>query len=183
MNHSLSDAEIRKLIPDSGVMLYSDLIGLSNIIDIEKLLNSFKSKAICFLLRSKDNYGHWIALFLRKGSKPQRDVLHVFDPYGSQPDGKEWKSMAKTDIMKHKLGQDAPYLLEAILKTKLPLYFNDIDYQKESPDISTCGRHCVVRIWNKDLDDDQYFNLMKNMVKESHLVPDKLVVLFTSENQ
>lgn len=174
MNHSLSDAEIRKLIPDSGVMLYSDMIGLSNIMDIEKLLNSFKSKAICFLLRSKDNYGHWIALFLRNLT------LHVFDPYGSIPDGKEWKGMTKSSKMKYKLGQDAPYLLEAILKTKLPLYFNDIDYQEESPDISTCGRHCVVRIINKDLSDGEYFNLIKKMVKESGLVPDELVVELTS---
>jgi hypothetical protein len=34
--------------------------------------------------------------------------------------------------------------------------FNRTAYQQDKKDINTCGRHCVVRIWNAHLNNAEY---------------------------
>jgi len=41
-------------------------------------------------------------------------------------------------------------------KSQQPVHINSHDYQTCSAAICTCGRHCTVRVWHRDMDDAAY---------------------------
>lgn len=65
-------------------------------------------------------------------------------------------------------------------KSGLKVNYNPVHYQKDSPDIKTCGRHCCLRIklmlQGKDLDD--YNKFMEKQKNSSNMSYDEIVSFF-----
>ena len=144
--NSISDTEIRHYLPNARIIEYPDL---KNYETIEELLPTIGSYIILLYLDTF-NSGHWVTI------KRDKNGINYFCSYGTYPDGQlKWYG---EDLFKKFNGR--PYLTDLFNKTKLDVYYNDIDYQSKKEDIVTCGRHVINYIKsNKDLKD--YFKSMK----------------------
>jgi hypothetical protein len=171
MDKSLTDEDIIKMTNNEiPVMSYSDLIntGLMNV------LRESPSKAVIFLVRQREDYGHWCLCFLKTSGNEQG--LHCYDSYGNVPDSKNWKrGLTKKTLTQ--LHQENPYLLRELYNSGKAIYFNEFHHQSEDPSISTCGRHVVCRSCFMDLDTDEY----NDMITSQGISPDELVVKLTDE--
>ena len=144
--NSISDTEIRHYLPNARIIEYPDL---KNYETIEELLPEIGSYIILLYLDTP-NSGHWVTI------KRDKNGINYFCSYGTYPDGQlKWYG---EDLFKKFNGR--PYLTDLFNKTKLDVYYNDIDYQSKKEDIVTCGRHVLFFIKSgKDLKD--YFKSMK----------------------
>lgn len=171
MQRALSDTEIQNLLDNEvPVMSYSDLIGIG----LMNVLRQSPSKAVIFLVRQREDYGHWCLCFLKERGNEQG--LHCYDSYGNVPDSKNWKQGLTKKTLKQ-LHQENPYLLGELYNSGKAIYFNEFHHQSLDPSISTCGRHCVVRASFLDLDTDEY----NDLITSKGMSPDELVVKLTDE--
>lgn len=94
-------------------------------------------------------HGHWCAIAVKN------DNVYFFDPLGLFPDD-ELKKISP--VYRSISGQDERDIAKTLLRLKRAKYnihYNDIKFQKDSPEISTCGRYCAmffdtVRKYNSD---------------------------------
>jgi hypothetical protein len=171
MNISLTDEQIRHLLDNEvQVMPYSELIekGVMNV------LRQSPSKAVVFLVRSSNEYGHWCLCFLKTNGSEQG--IHCYDSYGNKPDSKAWKKGLTKKTLKQ-LHQENPYLLSELYETGKPIYFNEYQHQSYNPNVATCGRHVVCRASFTDLDTDEY----NELIHSKGISPDELVVNLTND--
>lgn len=163
---ALSGSEILKLLNGrTKVIKYSDLKNINN---INELLFGYNSVVI--LILSKKNYGHWVCL-TRRG-----DILEFFDSYGYFIDDPIY--FKNTPKYFRKINdQDFPHLTALLLSCyeDYKITYNELRFQKMNPNISTCGRHVVCRIYYKNLDLYDYYNFLKNIHKDL----DKVVTILT----
>jgi len=158
-SYSLSDADIRKLLgPDISIMTYPELKHMKNIDDC------FDSEGRCIILflTESENSGHWTAL-LKRG-----DIIEFFDPYGGSPES------VRKEIdpdQRQALDQTQPYLNNLLKGSAYKIQHNKNPFQKDKPGVNNCGRHCVMRLLNKDMTIDEY----KSLIKESGMSPDDWV--------
>lgn len=96
--------------------------------------------------------GHWL------GVAPQGATgTLMFDPYGgtkADPWYRNSKEFTAQEL--DELDQEGPVLAAIIRDAGRTPLFNRIAYQADRKDINTCGRHCVVRIWNAHLSNEEY---------------------------
>ena len=146
--NSISDTEIRYYLPNAKILSYPELKNYNN---IEQLLPKIGSYFILLYLDTP-NSGHWTCL------KRTKKGVEYFCSYGTPVDGqlREWYS----DELREELDEDVPYLSNLLNKTKLDVFYNDIDYQSKKEDIVTCGRHMINYI-KSDKDLKSYFISMK----------------------
>lgn len=173
ISYSLTDSDIKNSFEDDsdvGVFTYDELIKKIKKLGFVKLLNSFREKAIIFLIRQTPKYGHWVAVFLKNSGSEKG--IHIFDSYGNKPDAEAWyNGISKS--MRERMGEDAPYLLKELLKTDEALYFNDVKYQGNSDKITTCGKWAVVRVMCSYMTCSQFEKFInKNTI---HQTPDEFV--------
>jgi hypothetical protein len=154
------------------ICLYSDIFydGAPDLIDY---IDSLPNKAVIMLFRSEPTYGHWITLFLRRGPSGIADTrnLYVYDSMGlCMPD--DWKSLMRLNKLKlAELGQDGSRLIGAVLKSGFQsIYWNDYEIQSPSPEIQTCGRHCIIRLLCQGLSVKKYYDRL-NAVCASEVNP------------
>lgn len=161
---SLSNFEVNDLLNDkTKVILYPYL---SKINHIDEVLDPYDSCVILYLTRK--GYGHWTCL-IRNGDK-----VEFFDPYGYMIDSQlDWDIPKEVRTI---YKEDYPYLTELLLDSGYDIHFNQYKLQKKCTDIRTCGRHCVVRIWYKDLDLDDY----NKFIRSTEYTPDELVTILTT---
>lgn len=163
---ALSGSDIMKLVNGrTKIIKYSELAKVN---DINELLFGYDSCVI--LILSKQNFGHWVCL-TRHGNK-----LEFFDSYGNLVDDPVYFKSTTKYFRKHN-GQDFPLLSYLLLKAddEYDLTYNEINFQKEDPSVSTCGRHVACRIMFKKLDLYQYCKMLGNINKDY----DKAVVILT----
>jgi len=125
---AMSDTDLRKYFPHAPIVKYSEL---PQGVPAEEFLK--KTGDVAFILyESTLNSGHWVAL--ARGAK----AFYYFDSYGNKPAVPlTWNS----DETNKELHQDQPTLVKMFSITKLPVYYNDYDYQsKKDTDVATCGR-------------------------------------------
>lgn len=67
-----------------------------------------------------------------------------------------------------------PYLTYLLSNTDKKVEWNEFQLQDFNPDISTCGRWCVVRLRMKHLTPKQFYDLFKS---DDEIDSDELVVL------
>lgn len=110
-----------------------------------------------------------------KPMESKEPIIQFFDSYGGRPDSQlKWVG----EPMREELGQKYPLLTMMFDKCSYPVYYNDVEYQKESPNISNCGRHCVNFIkasLEKGYDLRQYHEWMKACCKKLNLDYDGVV--------
>ena len=121
-----------------------------------------------------ENSGHWTAIL------KYNDIIETFDPYGLKYDNElDWIS----NNAKAKLHEDVPLLSQLLNKTNHKVIYNKTRFQSMSKDISTCGDHCVSRIYRltyNDFDLDEYTSYMKHIKDEYDLTYDEIVSEFVS---
>lgn len=129
-----SDGDIRNYLPNALILQYSDLQKYPTLADVLPDVKSY-----CILLyEDSPNRGHWTCI-----SKPEEGVAEYFDSYGGYIDEPlTWISESKQEV----LGQGEPYLSMLFRKAPEEVVYSKVDYQKESPTVSSCGRWCVLRI-------------------------------------
>jgi len=125
---------------------------------IRSYLNSIPQKAVIFLYRQTENYGHWCCMF----EHPNSGELYIFDSYGKErPDEYITGTKAKKGPFNSEaLGQSAPYLLECINNSDYPyVIWNDYPLQYSNPEIQTCGKWCVLRLINRFATEKEFYDL------------------------
>lgn len=164
---SMGDDDIRTHFPDAEIIVYNKL---NDIHDISELLPNNKSYFF-LLIEDSPNKGHWVCV------NKLNDVIEFFDSYGGAPDSQlKWMDPQENKL----LGQGRKRLSQLMSKSGLKVNYNPVHYQRESPDIKTCGRHCCLRIKlmlkGKDLDD--YNKFMEKQKNSTDMSYDEIVSFF-----
>jgi len=162
----MDDAELKASLP-SGVKVvrYSNLGRYRNIYQ----LLPRERDAVIILYEAQPQNGHWCAVARNEHG------LFFFDPYGEMPDKQlEYSKFSRARVLG--AGDKSITDLIATYKDKQNIHYNPYDYQQESPDINTCGRHCVmfIRAVMKGASLDDYFNVISTAKKQTGLTPDQL---------
>lgn len=164
---SLSDKDIFKLLDGKyKLVLYPDLIKYT---DIDQVLGKYG--ACVLLFEARPNYGHWCCLW-----KLDKNTVSFFNSYGGYPDD------SLEYIPEHfaqESNQNKPYLSILLDKCPYDLTYNEYAYQKKGKNIRTCGRHVCVRLFCRNLGDDEYHDLIMHFVKKYNINPDEVVTLLT----
>jgi hypothetical protein len=166
--YALSNQDIQHILePDTKILSYPEFCEMDSIDEAFDLLG----RCIFLFLTESPTSGHWLAMIKKKG------YIIYFDPYGDRPEEqRKWISEEQL----YALGESEPCLMNLLKQSGYKVYSNTVDYQKEKKDYNTCGRWCVARLILKDLDDKQFFNLIKQEMKKYNLQsPDDWVSLFT----
>jgi len=150
---ALTDLDIRKYFPNAKIISSSD-IGNYNSIDE---LMPMEKESIFVIYESKPNYGHWVLV-----SKYPPNVYEYFDSYGGKIDGPiKWVNKQIQEILDLK-----PYLTNLLAKLKdKDIIYSSKNFQKTNDyiDISTCGRHCILRAMTIEKDNQELSDYIKMM--------------------
>ena len=159
----LSNEDINIMLNGTKIFKYPDL---ENMNSIDEIFDD-QGRAVMLFLTKNENTGHWIALHKKE------DTIYYFDPYGYDVD--EDKDFIP-DYKLEELNQEQPFLMDLFKKSKYKVYSNQYAFQnRNAKNTNTCGRHCVVRLIYKNLDLDDYLD----MIKSSGYTPDNFVSKLT----
>lgn len=153
----LGDDDIRRFLPTSKILKYSDLQQYKKIENLLKTPRDF-----CFILYEESpNRGHWTCI-----SRPDDKTVEFFDSYGGSPDSQQkWVPLPT----RKQLGAGKPYLSLLLDRCPFDVVYNPVKYQKDGSDINSCGRHCVNRIgcMLDGMDLKTYYLFLKQLKKET----------------
>ena len=142
---------------------------LSKCQTIEDVLGPYNA---CFILyESRKNYGHWTLIF-----KTKENELEFFNSYGGYPDLS--LSHIPTEF-RLKSNQYISYLSELIIASPYQLNYNEFKFQKEG--ISTCGKHCCIRLFYREFDIYEYHNMLNIIKKKTGCDYDAIVTVLYEE--
>ncbi len=137
---ALSQDDIQRLC-DTRVVTYPQLADAHS---IDQLLYPYNSFVVLILLKNED-YGHWVCVLRQSPTR-----LLFFDSYGIVPDNEfKWISQKK----RVSLGEAEDSLTRLFDQAKHDGYtveYNEYALQKKNKTVNTCGRWCVMRIWDRD---------------------------------
>lgn len=142
--YSLSSNDLKRLVPGCKIIVYPQLAQTKS---VQELLQN--RAQCCFILvpLASATSGHWTVLFKAP------DGVHFFDPMGVSADAARLFAPQKRRAELH---ESQPLLMPLLQKAQGPVHINSHDYQKCSPAICTCGRHCCVRVEHRDMTDPDY---------------------------
>lgn len=169
--YALSNDDINDILdPDTKIFSYPKFCEMSH---IDEAFDSIGRCVFLFLTESPTS-GHWLCMFKRGGN-----TIEYFDSYGGKPDSqREWLSEEQLEM----LGQEDCCLTNLLRASRYKVYYNTHQYQKDRKDINSCGRWCVARLICKDMSNLQFYNLIKEQMKERGLKSaDDWVAIFTYE--
>lgn len=129
----MDDGELYASLPRGvKVLRYADLKKYSS---VDQMLPRARDAAVVLYEQQPKN-GHWCALAKNENG------LFFFDPYGEMPDKQlEYSKFSRSRV----LGSGDKSISALIATSRQPnrVFYNPYDYQMESPNVNTCGRHCV----------------------------------------
>jgi hypothetical protein len=158
-DYPLSDGDIRRILGDDiSIITYPDL---NKVKSIDQIFDA-KGRCIILFLTSSPTEGHWCCLLRKKKG------IEFFDPYGEPP---EAQKRGADPALLEQLGQRQPRLLQLLRESGQPVFYNTHAFQKDSPSINSCGRHCVVRCLYAPDSLEKY----KKIIDSSGLSPDDFV--------
>jgi len=159
-SYPLGDDDIRKLLGnDIKIWNYPQLKELES---ADELFDE-KGRAIVLFPNSSPTSGHWTCLMNRP------NAIEFFDPYGDAPDTAQKDGMSRSRL--EMLDIERPDLTRLLRATGKPVFYNHHQFQRESPNVATCGRHCVVRLLYAPYSLDKYASI----IKKSKMTPDDFV--------
>jgi len=162
-SYSLSNFDISKMIPTLKILSYPNLLKCRT---IDEALDH-KGRLMILYLTTDKSTGHWICL-LKRGKK-----IEFFDPYGNLKPDEESEWVSKSKLIE--FGQDTHYLTKLLKECPYKVVYNKFPFQSANKDISTCGRHCLTRLYFKHLSLPEY----TQVVLDSGDNPDDFVTNFT----
>jgi hypothetical protein len=152
---SLSEMDIKHMMNGkTKIIPYTDIYNYKT---IDQLLSPYGHVFLLYL--TKPNYGHWTLIF----RYPHKREVHFFDSYGYVPDSEF--SFVKDMQFRIKSKQIYHYLVHLLINStkKYTVSYNHFQLQghnkKGGRHIATCGRWCLARILNKNLDEYEFFDL------------------------
>ena len=119
---------------------------LADVKSIEDLLSPHG--AVVLLYETKQNFGHYTALFYDKNND-----VEFFDSYGLKPD----------EELKYATYDNTPYLTNLLEKYKKKVLHNPVRLQQFIKDVNTCGRWTSLRIRMKDLTFSEFQKYFENL--------------------
>ena len=168
-DYALTNDDIQAILePDTKIITYPEFCKYSNIDEAFDALG----RCVFLFLTESPTMGHWLCMFKRGNN-----TIEYFDSYGDPPEAqREWISEEQLE----ELGEDEKCLYSLMKQSGYKIYYNTVKYQKERNDIATCGRWVVARLMYRDLTNLQFYNLIKQEMKEYNLkTPDDWVVFTT----
>lgn len=160
MAYELSGFDLQEFVPESKVLLHSDIDEYDNIDELfvnRALPNvtfiNYEAGSTMTAGGQEAINGHW-SLIIDKG-----DHIVSFDPYGGSLE-KQY-SYVKGDF------REDPHLIDLLLESNLPVDNNTFKFQKQGKGINTCGKHCVLRALFEDLTNSQYKDLIQKATKNA----------------
>jgi hypothetical protein len=172
--YSLTDVDMRFYSPEGSKLLtYKELTKCKT---LDEALGS-SGILILLYLTTGDHYGHWCTVFKHEFDKNNKKLkipsIEFFDSYGKVID--EPLKYADKDV-RIRNNEVLPYLSKLIYESGYNIEYNDYKLQKSSPDVATCGRHVLVRLACKDMNIDDYVELL---FKDKKHDPDYIVTYLT----
>ena len=155
VTYALCGGDIKKALKNKVKLItYTDLMKYDNILDVLSPYN----KVVILFETSAPLIGHYCALF-KCNSKSTGKSIIFFDPYGSRP---ETELNYATEHLKEITNAKEGLLYRLFDQNEYPIRYSNYDFQKWSPKISTCGRHCIVRLMYPKLDEHEYYKIFKD---------------------
>ena len=166
--YPLSNEDILEAIDLEPTNIFSS-DKLNDAYSIDELLDRLGRGVLFF--RTEDNQtGHWIGI-LKQG-----DTIEVYDPYGFHPEDFKMKLGAGNG-----LNPDMSILEELINRSGYKMITNNQRNQSLSPDVATCGRHSVIRLMFRHLNNKQFNKFLKEINHSTGINPDELATGLTME--
>lgn len=162
LHYFMTDQDMGYCNPDASIIKY-DL--LTKIFNIDNLFRNTNKIIILYLLQSRSK-GHWVTLF-----RDPSGVYHFFDSYGL-PEDTEVDHLTDGQRQEYNERKDRLHIL---LKGK-PTHYNNICYQK--PGTATCGMFVTHRLHHADLNEGEYYDLMKDLCHKDQATPDAIVAAY-----
>lgn len=173
---ALSDTQVRQIAREpsfQGAEAFNpNIITYTQLQDIDDIDDILSDDGTCVILfqEQNDHTGHYCCVFKRG------NTICFFDPYGVEP-----------DLQKTYFGRGAnqryyqtPELAKLLIQSPYKIDYNDVQIQQDGNDIATCGRHCVLRMWCRELTNGQYVNWLKQRMKNTKLPVDLIATLLTN---
>ncbi len=166
MDTPLSNVDIENQCPRAIVLTYPEFLKMGTFNELSRILDTHDI-VLCYL--TKLNFGHWTCIF------KNQDGINFFDPYGYFPDSElRWKSVSP------EVKQNHTWLLSLLNDSNVPVHWNEFDLQSKAPNVSTCGRHVIVRLMLSPLNAETYKKVILKTCEKHKSTPDELVVALTS---
>jgi hypothetical protein len=167
MNKSLNPIEIQQIAQcPINVLKYSELCQFKNISE----LFPKPCKCVLLLFETKFNNGHWCCLIKHKNS------IEFFDPYAFLPDD---ELKFTNEKFREQNNMNIPYLTYLLLTSKLPIEYNDYQFQRFAKGVNTCGRWCGYRMQHHTMSIDDFIDFFKQFQYKKRL--DYVIVDLTKE--
>jgi hypothetical protein len=168
--YALSNDDIQTILePDTKIITYPQFATMSHIDEAFDALG----RCIFLFLTTGPTTGHWLTMFKRK------EGIEYFDSYGERPEAQ--RKWVEPDMLEE-LGQGEPYLMNLLRSSGYRVYSSTVAYQSDRSDVATCGRWAVARLICKDFSNKQFYDLVREQMREQDLKsPDDWVALFTYE--
>jgi hypothetical protein len=162
----MSGSELQRYLPKTCIWVYPDFASMSSIDD------ALGAEDDCvFLYETSQGFGHWCALFKQNGS-----AIEVFDSYGYIPDD---ELMLIPKHFRKVNNESRPHLSWLLQSSPYKIHYNPFRLQSDAADVSTCGRHCVARLWHRHLTINQYADRLAKL-KSNGITPDQYVAMLVS---
>jgi hypothetical protein len=150
-DYSLNSSNIKSILGSSiKIIEYSQLGGMKS---IDEAFDN-QGRCVLFFATTSNDVGHWECAY-----RIDTNIV-FFDSYGLDVDQCKNFVSKKLEI---KLHEYPDYLSDLLRKSRYSVYHNPIHYQQMKNDVSTCGKHSVFRLLNKELSAQQYLELMNNL--------------------
>ena len=140
----LSDADIRQLLPGINIVSYPSLATVSSLDDI----CDERGRIVIFFETTSTHAGHWTCLWKQANGR-----WYYFDSHGLAPD----QDLYFVPPPELKALKESRPLLSSLMGSDSNNY-NNVQLQAFEKNVDTCGRHVVVRLWNKALCTQCYAN-------------------------
>jgi len=165
----MSMDEIKRILKGrANVYTYPEIKRFNTLDD---LLNPYGSAVILYLTSS--NYGHYTCI-----NKIKNNEVEFFDSYSIFPD-KQLNSISKQERIK--LDQSINYLSKLLKESNYKLSYNHHKFQSKSTTVSTCGKHCIMRIYFKHLSLRDFNGMIRKIMKDTKISPDHIVSIFVDK--
>lgn len=115
--------------------------------------------------------GHWTVCMQHADGS-----IETFDPYGMRPDA-ELRFVCAA--CKAAANERHAVLTPLLMASGQRLVYNKADLQSHSPRVSTCGRHCIVRLWHRDMPIDAYVRWLRGAAAAAGMTTDEYVTSVT----
>ncbi len=160
MNSPTTDEQINEYLPGVKIIQYRDLSKYNSFADLCN--NPYKA---CFILYVNNKTppntlnGHWNCLMINNDGS-----LNLFDPYGDFFNDRNLILIGKN---RKNFGEEEPLLSNLILNDDSinEIHYNNKPYQEKNGS-QTCGKHCIYRVLNRDLNNNEYHKLMNKQKKK-----------------